>query len=138
MDISRHPIDTQVYQISYKQDKNCDRQAGDKFHQTDTRQTDNIFIAFSQSQRSKTCKKKVSTQLKKKKIRDCSNICPLGVRIYKNSMCDLGTAGRTDEDGSLPLMRRCCYITSAPCVCLHKLPEVRKLGSVGNNNVIYI
>ena len=65
---------------------NCEHQAGDKLHQTDRqthdRQTDKIFIAFSQSQRSKTRRKKVSARSERKNFGDCSNICPSGLRTY--------------------------------------------------------
>ena len=105
---SSYPIDTKVYQISYKSDQNCDRQSGDKFHQTDgqttdiqtdrqndrqttdttdrqttdRQTTDKIFIAVSQSWGPKLAEKKFQPNRKKKNFRDCSNICPPGLRTY--------------------------------------------------------
>ena len=119
----RYPIDTQVYQISYKQDQNCYRQACDKFHQTDRRQTtdrrtddrqtdrqiddtqNKILIAVSQSQVSKTCRRKVSARSKKNNFRDCCNIYPPVLRTYNNSCLFLSTNFQKVEYGA-PILRK--------------------------------
>ena len=88
LSVTRYPIDTQVYQISYKSDQNCNSQAGEKFHQTDTRQTDthtteNFYCSFLVLG-VQNVEKKIQLNLKNKNFRDCSNICLPGPGTYKN------------------------------------------------------